>query len=67
MMFVMTVIALMLGAGMYWFTHWMTVQLLDWNLKRDKRLHELYAMLPTIRMIVKKEREDVHRQPVSQP
>jgi hypothetical protein len=67
MMFVMTVIALTLGAGMYWFTHWMTVQLLDWHLKRDKRLHELYAMLPTIRAIVRKEREDVHRQPVSQP
>lgn len=49
----MTVFALATGAGMYWFTHWMTVQLLDWHLKRDKRLHELYALLPSIRALLK--------------
>ncbi|WP_373650317.1 hypothetical protein [Schlesneria sp. DSM 10557] len=45
-------------AAMYWFTHWMTVRLLDWHLKRDRRLLELYSMLPVPRALAKKERED---------
>lgn len=73
MMFLMTVFALALGAGMYWLTHWMTVQLLDWHLQRDKRIKELLVLLPHIKALLKrlpgqpKKEESTNGQPAAMP